>query len=109
MNRLGWSLAAGWVVVSLGCVSAIPHPTSADAELAKARFAGVTLEQLEAGRSAYVAGCAGCHQLYVPSHTTPDGWPAIVRDMAARANMKSEEADRVTQYLVTMSARKQAP
>lgn len=92
------------LATSAACVSALPHPTLDDVRFASARFEGVTLAELDAGRSAYVASCAGCHHLYLPKDRPPEAWPAIVAEMSARGAIDARRHRQIERYLVTMSA-----
>ena len=92
------------VAASAACVSALPHPTEADARVAAARFDGVTLAELDVGRRSYVASCAGCHHLYLPADRPPDAWPPIVAEMSARGSVSSADSRAIERYLVTMAS-----
>lgn len=100
MSRLGLVLLCAVLGTTAACASAIRQPTPADAELAQARYPGTTLEDLRQGRSLYVAKCAGCHQLYLPTSKKPEAWPAVVADMAPRSAMGPEKARLIERYLV---------
>jgi mono/diheme cytochrome c family protein len=98
----------GWVGAALlgsGCVSAIPVPTTQDAEIASQRFGPTAIKDLEAGRKAYISSCAGCHNLYVPSHLSAEKWPAVVADMSKRGKVPEATQARIERYLVTMASR----
>ena len=86
----------------IGCV-ALPHPTPMDAERAKARWSGASVESLEAGRRAYVARCSGCHSLHLPQTKTPSEWPKALVEMQKEANLAPAERLLIEQFLVTMS------
>ena len=91
------------VAGTAACVSRLPHPTETDVRVASAQFDGVTLEELVAGRRAYVVSCAGCHNLYLPKARSPEAWPAIVAEMSARGTVDTTRARQIERYLVTMS------
>lgn len=97
-------LLVGALLVA-GCVSAVPEPTAADAARAQTLEPSATLADLAQGRKAYVARCAGCHQLYPPAERSPEAWPAIVSGMAARAKVTDTDRDAIKLYLTTMSRR----
>ena len=99
---------ARWVVLALfaatGCVG-LAHPDPTDAERAQAHFPEASLATLEAGRSAYVARCSGCHALFLPQSHSAAEWPKRVEEMEREAKLKPGERALIAQFLVTLSAR----
>lgn len=87
------------------CVSAIPHAGPADVAYAQRSDPAATVASLEAGRSAYVAKCSGCHHLYLPSQRSAEVWPKEVAGMRERANLRPEEEAQISAYLSTMARR----
>ena len=87
------------------CAPAMPEPSANDATMAAKRYPGVTVEDLAAGRTTYVSKCSRCHNLFRPSERSPEAWPAIVKDMGARAKLSADETAAVERYVVTMSER----
>jgi len=85
-----------------GCATAVLVPTQDDVAAASAVFPDVTLHDLSDGRALFVARCAGCHQLPVPSAHRPDEWPGLVGKME-----KISDGDKalIERYLVAASAR----
>jgi len=53
----------------------------------------------------YRARCSRCHVPYAPTDFLPSEWPGIVDEMGPRAGLDAPLRARVTQYLVTASAR----
>ena len=93
------------LVLVSGCATAVIVPTSADVAAADAVFPGATLAELQRGRDAFVARCAGCHQLPAPSRVAPAEWPRLVDRMAPDARISDEEKSLIARYLVAASAR----
>ncbi|MBK6516761.1 MAG: hypothetical protein IPM79_21160 [Polyangiaceae bacterium] len=87
-------------VAAVGCVSPIPNPGAAHVNAASTVYPGTTVEELREGRSLYVAKCAGCHQLYLPSHLAPARWPASVSEMRERAAISEAHEKMISKYLV---------
>lgn len=104
MSR-GALLAVASLVSAAACASALKVPTEVDALSGKGRFADITVEQLRAGRAAYIERCAGCHHLYLPEERSPERWPAIVEDMASRTKISAKQVEEIQRYLVVMSLR----
>ena len=88
-----------------GCASAIPLPTDQDFENGRRVYPDVTSEELRLGRERYVAKCAGCHTLYVPSARLPAAWPKLVEQMAERAKLSAADRQAIERYLVTIARR----
>ncbi len=86
----------------LACGSALPEPTASDATRGSRSFAGLTLAELQQGRQLYVARCAGCHVLKLPSELPPAGWPESVAEMRRKngVRLSDEEAEAIVRYLV---------
>ena len=110
MTRSQWILP----VVTTGavaCAAQLPVPTSADVEVARERWSAITLAELGEGRAAYVANCAGCHQLYSPSEKAPAEWLDAVDEMRREENVEVSEADaiKIKQYLYASSGSRRQP
>jgi cytochrome c5 len=97
------ALSIGSLAVACARVQ-MPHATPADAARGGARFPGVTVSELEQGRSLYVSKCSACHQPVEPTRLRPEEWPGHVEEMRGRAHLDAEQARLVEQYLVTMSS-----
>lgn len=105
-------LLRAWVgasLLALGCAGALEYPVAADVEWSHERGLDVALEDLAAGRSAYVQKCAGCHNLYRPAKYAPAKWPDLVAKMSARAKLVNEEQRLIASYLSATSARLREP
>jgi hypothetical protein len=105
---LRW-LAVMVVVALAGCGVDVPHATAIDAQRAAQLRPGTTLEELERGRSLYLAKCTSCHAPVAPRSHTPEAWPAQVAKMAERAKVTSAEVDLLVLYLTTVSVATSAP
>ena len=93
-----------------GCASSsAPRATEADATRARLRWPGITLAELDAGRSLYVGRCGTCHVPPPPGDHTPEAWPGHVHEMAERAGLDDAEALQIERYVVTMAAAATAP
>src|SRR5512145_2770905 len=99
----------GTILLLLGCAGAIEYPIAADVEWSHEQGLDVALEDLTAGRSAYVQKCAGCHHLYQPAKYDPAQWPDLVAKMSQRAKLANEEQRLITSYLRATSARLREP
>jgi hypothetical protein len=89
-------LAGVWV----GCGSPLPVATAGDASRS-----GVSLAELEHGRSLVAAKCSGCHHTPLPTEHRPDEWPRMVAEMALRAHVEGSERQAIRAYLVAMASR----
>jgi hypothetical protein len=88
-----------------GCVSAIPLPTEQDTEVGLRTYPGLTTEELARGRKLYVAKCAGCHTLFLPSDRPAAAWPMLVEQMSERASLTGSERGSIERYLATIARR----
>jgi mono/diheme cytochrome c family protein len=90
---------------SLGACARVqmPRPTALDATRGSQRFPGLTVGELEHGRSLYVARCSSCHQPVPPSRIAAQEWPEHVAEMSERAHLDAQERRLVEAYLVTMA------
>jgi len=100
---------AGVILLAVGCAGALEYPIAADVEWSQQHGSEVAIEDLTAGRSAYVQKCAGCHNLYQPAKYAPASWPDVVAKMSKRAKLASEEQRLITSYLSATSARLRDP
>lgn len=99
-----WWLIVVSTSVLLACTaSPYPHASAADVAIAQKQRAGVTLQDLEQGRSLYLSRCGACHQLVDPKSLAPSKWPHEVQEMQQRAKLSAEHVDLISLYLVTVS------
>lgn len=85
-------------------------PNEADAARGAQKFPGLTLSELNEGKTIYEANCGLCHELEKPRSRNEAGWNAIVPGMVAKVNKKagsevidSHKKDLILHYLITMS------
>lgn len=86
--------------LAAGCAPALVHPTADDA-----RRSGIALAELERGRGLYVARCASCHALHLPSEIPAARWPQLLDGMAPRAKISRTERDAIERYLLAAAGR----
>jgi hypothetical protein len=94
-------LAAGCGLTLLlgiaGCQSPIP---SVDPRSPPFRdLPAPQIAELDAGRSAYIDKCSGCHALYRPDRGPAGQWTRWVDAMALRSKITGEERERILRYL----------
>ena len=96
------------LLLAAGCAG-LPHPTPADLLRAQTRYPRATQESLEAGRSAFVADCSGCHALPLPKDHASAEWPEVVTVMAERGHLSDADRTLIEQFLVTLADRPVTP
>lgn len=95
-----------FAVACLGaCASAIPEPTPAHVERARASNPDVSLADLQQGRELFIGRCAGCHALPLPSDHSPKEWATVLERMTPLAQLDEDESARVESYLAATSQR----
>ncbi len=88
-----------------GCVT-IPHPEERDVLVARTLAPAATLDTLADGRRLYVGKCSACHALHSPGERDDDGWHKVIEtEMAGRARVSREEAERILLYLCALNDR----
>jgi hypothetical protein len=94
-------LAAGFVCLLVGCsITAPPEVTPQLAQAYSKR--GVSLAQLQQGRTLFVSRCIECHTLpAVDAHTAKE-WPGLIKEMSDRANLKPAEQNAVLTYILAV-------
>lgn len=90
-----------------GCASMLPAPIARDVEWLAARGTKRDLGELSQGRAAYVARCAGCHNLHSPAIMGPEQWASVVGEMEQDKDVRLDRAERelIVAYLSAASAR----
>lgn len=107
-RQVAGALAAA--LLAAGCARATaPIATEQDAARARARWPGVTVDELARGRALLVESCGGCHLVPMPREHAPEAWPALVDEMRERSGLDAAQGDALTRYLVTMAAAPPAP
>lgn len=84
----------------------VPQPTLLDVERIQAVDPGLSLEEMQAGRAAYVQRCSSCHAVHGPGEYRGDQWPGLVARMQREKKVKIPEHDRalIERYLVAFSS-----
>jgi hypothetical protein len=84
---------------------AIPLQSDAD-RAAKGLFPGITLTDLEQGKSIFEKSCKKCHSLKRPFTRSGEKVEAVLPKMAKKAKLDSKQEDLVRKYLLTMNGSK---
>ncbi|NQV52611.1 MAG: hypothetical protein HQ500_05475 [Flavobacteriales bacterium] len=97
-------------LIFTACSAKLLVPTQADSERGSSRYDGLTLAELQYGKTTYQSYCDRCHPLKNPEKFTAMEWEKIVPVMVARVNkkeskMNEKDHDQVLKYLTTMSKR----
>jgi len=102
--RLGPGLLASALACS-ACGAPFPSPGAAQLGALRAKDPGARIEDLEHGRSLYLAKCGGCHLLVVPTKFAPEAWPAKVARMQSekRVHLAPDELRDIERYVVAVS------
>jgi len=95
------SLFAALVCLLAGCESTGNQPPPVTAEFAKVGARQhVDLATLREGRTLFVSRCIECHTLPAVGKHTAAEWPALIDEMAGRANLKPEQRVAVLAYIL---------
>lgn len=94
-------------LLALSCGGTLPPPNTSDVKAANTRWPGTSLEQLQAGRRAYLAQCGKCHSLKSESAVPKEAWEQTVNRMRAKngAKLSDEEVANIARYLYVMASR----
>lgn len=103
---LGSAVLGGVLVLACAHAGFVPQPTPMDVERIQPVDPGLTLEEMQAGRAAYVQRCSGCHPVHGPGEYRGDQWPSLVARMQREKKIKVPEHDRVLieRYLLAFSS-----
>ncbi len=107
MNTPSMRLASIVVLLLTGCFPKGAPPPAAlqpkQIELAKAKDANTTEEQLEHGRTVFVGKCGECHDHPDLTAVRLSKWPAILKDMLEKAELEKDAAASadVTSFVLT--------
>lgn len=103
------------VVLSACSAVKLVTPSDADAQRGSQKYPGLTLANLNEGKTLFEQNCAKCHGLKDPAKRDEEKWNSVVPRMVKKVNKKAghEEVDPreqqlILQYLVTMSTVKPA-
>ena len=93
--------AAYALLASIGCVAALPEPTTAQVAAARASDPELSLADLQRGRTAYIARCGNCHVLRWPGERAPEAWPLEVQRMQTQhqVRLSADEQRDILRYL----------
>ncbi len=67
-------------------------------------FPGLTLAELNQGKTAYEENCGKCHGLIAPTKFSEDKWRKEVPPMAKKAKVNTATETLILKYVVTMSS-----
>jgi hypothetical protein len=108
VSRLVLASAGLGTVLGLACVHGgfVPQPTLLDVERVQAIEPGLSLEELQAGRAAYVQRCSGCHPVHGPAEYRGDQWPGLLARMEREKKIRIPDHDRarMERYLMAFSS-----
>ena len=95
------SLFAALLCLLTSCESTGNPPPPVAAEFAKVGARQhVDLAMLGEGRVLFVSRCIECHTLPAVGKHTAAEWPALIDEMAGRANLKPEQRGAVLAYIL---------
>lgn len=98
-------LLAGIVALAACAGPHAPPVTPQQAQAAQAHWPGITVAELDRGRSLYLGRCSSCHDLVPPARYSATEWPAQVAKMQQRAHLSDADARLVASYLGSASGR----
>ena len=103
---LGSAVLAGALILACAHAGFVPQPTPMDVERVQPVDSSLTLEEMQAGRAAYVLRCSGCHPVHGPGEYRGDQWAPLVARMQKEKKFKIPEHERVAieRYLVAFSS-----
>lgn len=93
---------AAAIIILASCSPKLLVPTQADADRAQRTFPGVTLAQIEEGKTLFETHCDKCHALKKPESHTEMEWHNIVPEMAAKAKIDEETEGKILRYVLAM-------
>lgn len=109
VSRAIWKLTVALAVpVALtDCGGTLPPPSTADVKTANVHWPGTSMEQLQAGRRAYLTQCGKCHSLKSESAVPRDAWESTVNRMRSKngAKLSDEDVANIARYLYAMASR----
>ena len=68
------------------------------------KFKEVTMQTLTAGHAIYIGACTRCHLAESIAKISEEHWPALLDDMAGKANLTEAEKDAVNKYVLSIKA-----
>ena len=84
--------------------SKVASLSQADADRGAQKFPGLTLSDLNAGKTNFETYCGKCHALKKPQTRTEDQWREVVPRMAKKpgSNIDAKTEQSILAYMVTM-------
>ncbi len=106
-TMLSGFLRTSFALAVLGCGGTLPPPSTADLKAANAHWPGTSLEELQAGRRAYLNQCGKCHSLKSETAVPRDAWESTVSRMRNKngAKLTDEDVANIARYLYAMASR----
>jgi cytochrome c5 len=98
-------LLAGIVALAACAAPHAPPVTPQQAQVAQAQWPGITVAELDRGRSLYLGRCSACHDLVPPERYSAREWPTEVAKMKQRAHLSDADERLVASYLGSASGR----
>lgn len=94
-------------VTAIACGGTLPPPSTSDVKTANTHWPGTSMEQLQAGRRAYLNQCGKCHALKSESAVPRDVWESTVNRMRTKngAKLTDEDVANIARYLYAMASR----
>jgi hypothetical protein len=91
------------ILLFSACSVTLLSPVQSDVDRGAAKFPGLSLADLQQGKSLYEANCGKCHGLKKPESRDEAAWREIMPPMAKKAKINDKEQQLILQYVVTMS------
>jgi hypothetical protein len=84
-------------------------PADSDVDRMKTKYPGLSLDELNSGKTLYEQHCNACHGLKNPSSRSETQWKEVVPRMSKKVNKEKmilgeKEQDKIIRYLVTMGS-----
>ena len=102
-SLFSWLMGAA---LACACGAALPEPVAADA-VRNSADAGMSLSDLQRGRTLYLARCGACHALRDPLSEPARAWGGEVQAMRSQngVHLSDEEARQISGYLSAIASR----
>ena len=88
-----------------GCAPMLASPSEEALSRARIERPGITFQDLQKGRKNYIAYCASCHTLHLPSEFTEEAWIRIMPKMQANARIDDATADSILTFVTAMTTK----
>ena len=99
------------IALLTSCSAKLTMPTDSDAARGTKKYNGITLSDLNNGKTLYEQKCTQCHNAKKPSSKSEEKWKKIVPEMAQKAIKKGKtpisesEQQTIIRYLVVMGGK----